>query len=66
MNPLVCKIVSLVSLLLTIIPCILFFTGTLGHEAVKTVALIGTVVWFISTPLWMGRDLSPADSEVEI
>ena len=66
MNAQVLKIVSLVALLATLVPCLLYFGGILGHDAVKILALIGTIVWFIATPMWMSRKLSVADSEVEI
>lgn len=60
------KLVSLIALAATIIPSVLYFTGAIEHDVVKIVALIGTVVWFIATPLWMGRELSVDASEVEI
>ncbi|KAA1258784.1 hypothetical protein LF1_13070 [Rubripirellula obstinata] len=60
------KVISLVGLLATIVPCVLFFFGIIGHEAVKLAALIGTIVWFISTPFWMNRKLGPDADRVEI
>lgn len=60
------KLVSLLALAATIVPSVLYFTGTIEHEAVKWTALAGTVVWFVVTPLWMGRELSVDASEVEI
>ena len=60
------QIVSLVALAATIVPSLLYFTGTLEHDAVKWTALAGTAVWFIATPLWMGRELPVDATEVEI
>jgi len=60
------KIASLVALVATIMPCLLYFLGAIGLEAVKWTALVGTVVWFIATPLWMGRELPIDAAEVEI
>jgi hypothetical protein len=60
------KIVSLVALCATILPCFLYFGGMLGHDTVKTLALVGTIAWFIATPMWMSRKLSVADKEVEL
>ena len=57
---------SCLALVATIVPSILFFTGAIGHDAVKWTALAGTVVWFVATPMWMGRELSVDASEVEI
>ena len=60
------KVVSLIALAATIIPSFLFFAGSMSHDAVKAAALIGTVAWFIATPMWMGRDLPIDAKEVEI
>ena len=60
------KVVSLVALAATILPCFLYFAGRVDHAVVKTLALVGTVVWFVATPMWMSRELSPADQEIEI
>ncbi len=60
------KIVSLVALAATIVPCLLYFGGMMSHDAVKLAALIGTIVWFIATPLWMSRELPVDAAEVEI
>lgn len=66
MNTTIPKLVSLVALATTILPCLLYFVGVIGHDTVKSLALMGTIVWFIATPMWMSRELSVADSEVEI
>lgn len=60
------KLISLVALGATMIPCLLYFSGSIGHDAVKISALVGTVGWFIATPLWMGRELPVDAKEVEI
>lgn len=52
------KIISLVALLLTIFPSLLFMAGTLNLDTVKWLALAGTLIWFAVTPLWMGRGCS--------
>jgi hypothetical protein len=59
-------IISLVALAATIIPSCLFFLGTIGHDSAKAIALIGTAIWFIATPMWMGRELPVDATEVEI
>jgi len=60
------KIASLLALCLVIVPCLLYFIGTISHSSVKWSALVGTIAWFVSTPLWMSRDLPVDASEVEI
>ena len=60
------KLISLLALAASIVPCLLYFAGLLSHDTVKTVALIAAVVWFIATPLWMSRRLPIDAQEVEI
>ena len=60
------KWVSLLALLLTLVPSLLFFGGFIGHASVKTLCLVGTVVWFIAAPMWMSRKLPVDATEVEI
>jgi hypothetical protein len=62
----IAKIVSLITLSLVIAPCLLYFAGAIGLDAVKWTALAGTIGWFIATPLWMSRKLPVDASEVEI
>lgn len=62
----IAKMISLITLGLVIVPCLLHFMGMIGLDAVKLAALVGTIGWFVATPLWMGRDLSVDASEVEI
>ena len=44
-------IVSLIAFLLVILPCLLYFAGVIGLNAVKWAALAGTIGWFIATPM---------------
>lgn len=66
MNASVGKAVSLAALTATILPSVLYFCGIMQHDAVKWTALAGTIVWFIATPLWMGRQLPVDATQVEI
>jgi hypothetical protein len=50
------QFVSLMALIGTIAPSIQFFTGVLALESMKFWMLIATVVWFVSAPMWMGRE----------
>ena len=47
------KILSVVGLLLTVVPSFLVFTGDMAPGTHKTLAFIGTLVWFLSAPFWM-------------
>ncbi len=62
----IAKLVSLITLGLVIGPCLLYFMGMIGLDTVKLAALVGTLGWFIATPMWMGRELRVDASEVEI
>jgi hypothetical protein len=62
----VAKIVSLITLSLVIVPCLLLFAGVIELDAVKWTAFAGTIGWFIATPLWMSRKLPVDAAEVEI
>ncbi|QEG22909.1 hypothetical protein [Mariniblastus fucicola] len=54
MSP-IAKLVSLVALIVTVAPSLLYFFGVLSLDAMKWIALAGTIAWFVSTPMWMGR-----------
>lgn len=49
------RLVSLVSLVGTILPPVLFFTGHMDLDATKLWMLVATIAWFAATPLWMDR-----------
>ncbi len=51
------QIISWVALAATIVPSILFFTGSSTLDQAKATMLIATLVWFCFTPLWMGREV---------
>lgn len=52
----VARVVSLVSLVATILPPVLFFYGALTLASTQTWMLGATVAWFAATPVWMDRD----------
>lgn len=51
----VAKGMSILSLILLIGAPALYVKGTIGLEAVKILLNTATVIWFVSTPIWMGR-----------
>ena len=51
---------------LVIAPCLLAFAGAASLDLVKWLALVGTVIWFVTTPIWMSRERRIDDAEVEI
>ncbi|MCO8121289.1 hypothetical protein NHH03_06030 [Stieleria sp. TO1_6] len=62
----IAKAASLISLCCVILPCLLHFAGLIGLETVKITALVGTIGWFIATPVWMSRKLPVDAAEVDI
>lgn len=60
------KVISALALVATIGPSVLYFIGVVEHSMVLTTSLLGTIVWFVATPLWMGRELPIDAAEVEI
>jgi hypothetical protein len=53
------QVISWVALIGTIIPSILFLAGQVSLESSKHWLLAATIVWFVVTPLWMGREGAP-------
>lgn len=49
------QIISYIALAMAVIPSIVYFSGGMELERVKTLMLLATVVWFVVTPFWMGR-----------
>ena len=49
------QILSWLALAGTLLPSVMFLGGVLELDQVKTVMLVATVVWFVCTPVWMGR-----------
>ena len=47
------RLLSLLALLLTITPAILYAVGVLGGAAMKMTLLLGTVLWFLAAPRWL-------------
>ena len=60
------RTLSFIALAATIVPSLLYVTGRLALDGVMWAALIGTVVWFVVTPLWMDRKREVDDAEVQI
>jgi len=59
------KSVSLAALAAIVLPCLFFIGGAIDLDAVKWMALAGTVVWFIVTPQWMGKRTPEIIEKVE-
>ena len=53
----IAQIISWLSLVVLILPSVLFLTGTCDSlDRVKWTMLLATIGWFISTPLWMWNE----------
>lgn len=60
------KIVSLIALCAVVVPCVVYLVGAIGLDVVKGAALVGTIGWFIATPMWMSRRQDVDASDVEM
>ena len=49
------QVVSLIALVGTILPPVLFFAGRMDIDSMKWWMLAATVAWFAATPVWMDR-----------
>lgn len=49
------QLISLIGLLLTIVPPILFFLGKIDHQVQNFWMLAGAVIWFVSASFWLGK-----------
>jgi hypothetical protein len=47
---------SWTALATTIVPSVLYLSGRVDLPQTKNAMLLATIVWFIVTPLWMGRE----------
>ena len=45
----------------TVVPAVLFFLDRISLGQVQSSMLVVAVVWFVVTPLWMGRELNDHD-----
>ena len=51
----VLKLISFTGLAFTIVPSFLVYSGTIEITQHKTLMFIGTLLWFTTTPFWLGR-----------
>lgn len=60
------KIVSAIALACTVLPAAVYAAGAMDLQLVKWTALIGTIAWFATAVMWMGRKLGPDADQVQI
>ncbi len=48
-------LISLIALLATVLPSMIYCAGGMSLEMVKWIMLLATIVWFAVTPFWMNR-----------
>ena len=49
------KLLSFTGLVLTVVPAVLVFAGTIAWATHARLMLLGMVLWFLTAPFWMGR-----------
>ncbi|MDZ7319409.1 MAG: hypothetical protein ONB11_09665 [candidate division KSB1 bacterium] len=55
MRTTIAKLFSYAGLLLTLVPSMLVFAGSITFQAHKQLMLMGTVLWFVTAPFWLGK-----------
>ena len=48
--------IGVIGLGLTLIPSILVFAGSISLQTHRNLMFIGTVLWMLTAPFWLGRD----------
>lgn len=49
------KLLSLIGLLLTVVPSVLYFYQNITFDMHKLLMAIGTALWFLTAPFWMNK-----------
>jgi hypothetical protein len=49
------SILAIIALALTIIPSILVFTGRMELDMNKALMTAGTILWFVTAPVWFRK-----------
>jgi purine-cytosine permease-like protein len=59
----ICQVVSWLALLGAIVPGVAYLLHALDLDTAKLAMMVATVIWFVATPLWMGRQQGRAAAE---
>lgn len=51
----IAALASLLGLVLVIGPALGYVFGSMNKESMRAYMLVGTLIWFVSVPFWMGR-----------
>ena len=57
------KIGSLVGLMMTILPPVLFFLGKMEMASMKLWMGIGMVIWMVTAPFWINKSAGSEQSQ---
>ncbi|MEZ6117795.1 MAG: hypothetical protein R3C28_14665 [Pirellulaceae bacterium] len=57
------KLISLLALVGTFGPSLVYLANGLSLEVAGRISLLATIIWFIATPMWMGRLEHEIDEE---
>ncbi len=57
------QVVSGIAIIGTILPSVLYLFNVISLDQCKWAMLVATVLWFVATPLWMGRNTPAADPQ---
>lgn len=60
------KPVSIVALIVIVVACLLFFYGMIGQNVMNWIVLAATIAWFVTAPMWIGKQSPVIADEVEV
>ena len=52
----IAQVISWLSLVVLVVPSLLFMAGTMELDTVKKVMIAATVFWFVSACMWMWKE----------
>ena len=50
------QLLSATGLLLTVLPAVLVFTGSIEWSTHASLMIVGTILWFLTAPAWLNRE----------
>jgi Na+/proline symporter len=57
--------VSIAGLAAVFLPAVAYLVDWLEKDTMTTIMLVGTIVWFVTAPLWMGQSPAGAPGQQE-
>jgi hypothetical protein len=49
------RLMAIAGLIITLVPPILYYAGSMGEERMKLIMFLGTLLWFSGAIPWLGK-----------